>query len=209
MVQEGAPTQDLYGKLYRSRINSPNVEIWLVEDTNFLTKMTSRLETRVAGSWKNVWKALQMPINGSWWCYTLREALGEPGHAGETTMNAFHWHLENGTLRKNDNESLILAIFDRRLRGPHWTHSNLPSSGGPLDGLLTFLNQLWHCFTVLPGLGSLMEIGQHSTMWRARMELWTDSETQDANAGVSLYGMAKLGLDAGIFMFKVCVYVAF
>ncbi len=63
--------------------------------------------------------------------------------------------------------------------------------------------------TPSPGLGSLTEIGQCATMKRARVKWLTDSETRDANGGVSLYRMSKLALVVEIFMFKVCMYVAF
>ncbi len=59
------------------------------------------------------------------------------------------------------------------------------------------------------GLGALMEIGQCSTMKRARAEWQTDSETRDADGVVGLYRMTKFALDVEIFMFKICVYVAF
>ncbi len=75
-----------------------------------------------------------------------------------------------------------MIIFYRRLRGLYRTHSDLQSSGGPPDGLRTTLKRLRHRettttslsenpqVTALPGLGSLTEIGPHSTMGYAGAE---------------------------------------
>ncbi len=178
LVQEEAPIQDVQGERYRGQKGVPNVEIWLVEDANFLTKLVNQLKP---GFWKNVFKAFQMPADGSWRCYTLREALGDPGDAENTSTKAFYQHLWMGTF-ENSKKTSKRAIFDRISRGPHWTHSDLPRSGGPPEGLETFLHHLWHRKTTttslsenhhimaLPGLGSFMEIGQSSTMRCARLE---------------------------------------
>ncbi len=217
-MQGDAPTWDLHGELYRSQKDAPNVEIWPVEDANFSMKMAHQLKPGILE------KCVQGLPDANKWFPTVLYPTGGPGRTRRCSKNddecllltSENWHFTWKWLKTPK-----MAIFDRRLRGPQWTHSDLPSSAGPPDGLGTFLHHLWRrettttsfCenpqITPSPGLGSLTEIGQCVTMRHARVKWWTDSKTRDANGGVNFYRMSKLALDVEIFKFKVCMYATF
>ncbi len=141
MVQGNVPAWDLHGELYRGRNDIVNVETWPVEDANFLLKMTHRLKAGVLE------KCVQgLPDTNQWFPTTLYPT-GGPGRTKRWSGNddecilltSENWHFTWIWLKTPKT-----AIFDRRLRGPQWTHCGLPSSGGPPNELGLFLHPLWH-----------------------------------------------------------------
>ena len=169
-------------------------------------------------------KRVQGPRDATKWFPTVLYPAGCPGRTRRcsknddecTLLTSEDWHPYVKMAKSTKN-----GEFWSTIEGPQWTHSDPLSSRGPPEGLETFLHNLWHRettatsisenpqITASPGLGSLMEIGQHSTMRCAGAKRWTDSETRDVNGGVSHYRVSKLALDVDIFKFKVCTYVVF
>ncbi len=124
VVWGGAPAQAC-DKLHRIQKDKPNVEIWTLEDANFLTKLASQAKPGFMGIWVQ-----GLPDDNQWFLGVLYP-VGGPKRTREYRNNIDESTLLTSVKGHFTWKSPKLVIFEQWLRGLHWTHSSLPSSWGP------------------------------------------------------------------------------